>query len=678
MHQARTGLILDSAAQLVEFLGSKGIRGADKKEDIDFAACAERISKIASEMMEIDRLGATDADKNRYLELKEEMGVCSAALLASDKYEQQWMPGVTAALHGTSQLADFLSDVDADNTGRKLVDATSKIVVDGAHFMGQLGTTKVDPMITSGAGGLLRDSLWIAKPCIETGFKVGQKGANAGFEIIRYMLCKVPFKVASNAGMPNTATVLSRTDSALETVQGWTERAIHITKDATHYSVDKTDSFLAKAGVEKGDSCQKIMTAYCLQKNDGSVESKIEMCDALLSVARVIATARPSRLGAMIVSDPIRLFHGLSALAEEQKSCRERDIHVIQRQVHAKTDQVDWKHLMMHAAAAFGPKVNTVLGITSDNRIGIGSFESGIEFLTQVAEEDIVTANAKSDLYMPAHYLAVDHSIKKVVISIRGTCSLQDVIVDLVCEPKELEPFEWESVNGGDSDRIKFGYVHSGFWAAANRLSELLEFNLESALAKYPEYSLVIVGHSYGGAVASLLCILWAASRTGTHQQFVRRNLHSYSFGAPCSVCNEMSSDQYVQQRVTSVVLGNDFVSRLSLQSFMEMQETLLHITSNQKLEAASRMEVKGSTDPIEKSQAGFVPVRKLYPPGQVWYIHSEDQNSSKYQPVLVNPVTTTFLNTVQITPNMFTVHMPNKYIEALSENNLSHDVIND
>jgi hypothetical protein len=267
---------------------------------------------------------------------------------------------------------------------------------------------------------------------------------------------------------------------------------------------------------------------------------------------------------------------------------------------------------------------------------------------------------------MPAHYIAVDHSMKKIVISIRGTCSLQDLIVDLVCEPKELKPFEWQSFYG-DDDRIKSGYVHSGFWTAANRLSDKIEVDVKAALVKYPEYSLVVVGHSYGAAVASLMCILWASSRNWTHQQFVRKNLHAYCFGAPCSVCSVISSDQWVQQRVTSVVLGNDFVSRLSLQSFKEMQDKLIQIASSHKLETAG---VKGCNDPKENACCRLSPVEKLYPPGQVWYIHSENRSTTpEYQEIYVNPTTAKFLNSIQITPSMFKVHMPERYIEALSTN---------
>jgi len=272
--------------------------------------------------------------------------------------------------------------------------------------------------------------------------------------------------------------------------------------------------------------------------------------------------------------------------------------------------------------------------------------------------------HTENGLYMPVHYLAVDHSIQKVVISIRGTLSLQDCIVDLVCEPKELDPCEWQSFYG-DDNRIKFGSVHLGFWSAAQRLSKLIEADVKAALGKHPNYSLVIVGHSYGGAVASLLCILWAASDNWTHQEFTRRNLHAYAFGAPCAVCSEVSKDKWVRQRVTSVVLGDDIVSRISLASFQEMQEQLVSHASGK---IADDQILKGDQIKLADGRLRTKATKKLYCPGQVWHLDPElDDATSQNRALLINPVTSAYLNTIQISPTMFSAHMPQRYVAAMA-----------
>lgn len=38
------------------------------------------------------------------------------------------------------------------------------------------------------------------------------------------------------------------------------------------------------------------------------------------------------------------------------------------------------------------------------------------------------------ELHMPAYVLTVDHATESVVLSIRGTFSMQDTVTDLVCD----------------------------------------------------------------------------------------------------------------------------------------------------------------------------------------------------------------------------------------------------
>lgn len=53
-----------------------------------------------------------------------------------------------------------------------------------------------------------------------------------------------------------------------------------------------------------------------------------------------------------------------------------------------------------------------------------------------ISATDIVKSNLVEDreLHMPAYMLAVDHATKTVVLSVRGTFSMQDTVTDLVCD----------------------------------------------------------------------------------------------------------------------------------------------------------------------------------------------------------------------------------------------------
>ncbi|CAM9877733.1 unnamed protein product, partial [Hapterophycus canaliculatus] len=53
-----------------------------------------------------------------------------------------------------------------------------------------------------------------------------------------------------------------------------------------------------------------------------------------------------------------------------------------------------------------------------------------------ISAGDIVKSNLLEDreLHLPAYMLAVDHATKTVVLSVRGTFSMQDTVTDLVCD----------------------------------------------------------------------------------------------------------------------------------------------------------------------------------------------------------------------------------------------------
>lgn len=46
--------------------------------------------------------------------------------------------------------------------------------------------------------------------------------------------------------------------------------------------------------------------------------------------------------------------------------------------------------------------------------------------------------------------------------------------------------------------------AHGGFWKAWGSVADKLTAQVESAVAEYPDYTLVFTGHSFGGAMATL------------------------------------------------------------------------------------------------------------------------------------------------------------------------------
>ncbi|KAJ2683348.1 hypothetical protein H4R19_007010, partial [Coemansia spiralis] len=107
------------------------------------------------------------------------------------------------------------------------------------------------------------------------------------------------------------------------------------------------------------------------------------------------------------------------------------------------------------------------------------------------------------------HYIAVDHATRSVVLACRGTLGISDLFIDMLCEYETVR-LPGHAAAMSEPAELR---AHSGMWHSALLLadpsSEVFR-EVAEALRLYPEYGLVITGHSLGGGVASLLTLLWS------------------------------------------------------------------------------------------------------------------------------------------------------------------------
>ncbi|KAF2842676.1 alpha/beta-hydrolase [Patellaria atrata CBS 101060] len=119
-------------------------------------------------------------------------------------------------------------------------------------------------------------------------------------------------------------------------------------------------------------------------------------------------------------------------------------------------------------------------------------------------------------------YIALSHSPSspRVIVAFRGTYSLANTIADLSTVPQEYVPYpgdEDDDAPSSNADSITNPpsqpskctncTVHTGFHTSwLNTRAEILPILL-STLMSHPTYNLILVGHSLGGAVASLAAL---------------------------------------------------------------------------------------------------------------------------------------------------------------------------
>ncbi|KAF9561560.1 hypothetical protein EC968_005661 [Mortierella alpina] len=218
------------------------------------------------------------------------------------------------------------------------------------------------------------------------------------------------------------------------------------------------------------------------------------------------------------------------------------------------------------------------------------------------------------------HYINLDHGAQCVVLTCRGTLGLSDVLTDLCAHYDDLvlpTSHHPSGKNGASAAGSKYK-VHAGMHASARLLSletSTVFKTIKKALDDYPDYGLVLCGHSLGGGVAAILGVLWAMksqdfiayleqeegssdeeedeenehsgkinghrarrSRRRRHlypditTPFVTspgsglpsgRPIHCYAYGPPCVMSLPLS--KYCEGLITTVVHQYDLVPTLSL-----------------------------------------------------------------------------------------------------------------
>ncbi|KAN0086708.1 Alpha/Beta hydrolase fold [Elaphomyces granulatus] len=121
--------------------------------------------------------------------------------------------------------------------------------------------------------------------------------------------------------------------------------------------------------------------------------------------------------------------------------------------------------------------------------------------------ELITTWNTGPLLSDSCGYIALSHPpfAERIMVAFRGTYSITNAIVDLAIMPQAYVPYP--PVDDGEPSAQNGCLnctVHAGFLKSWNDSRTIVLPAVLDARAQYPDYDIVLVGHSLGGAVAAL------------------------------------------------------------------------------------------------------------------------------------------------------------------------------
>ncbi|KAI8377742.1 uncharacterized protein BYT42DRAFT_571448 [Radiomyces spectabilis] len=388
-------------------------------------------------------------------------------------------------------------------------------------------------------------------------------------------------------------------------------------------------------------------------------------------------------------------------------------------------------HFMRYASAAYGESFMRILGIGDIPNVFPASNHHhpnhhAFAHHTGVSVEDILLSSYTDhsllkmnhpSMHALVHYVTVDHRAKAVVLTCRGTLGLSDVLTDLTCSyaefalPTDAQPRRYRA-HGGMLDAAQLLAKEKG------KVYQMIRQGLE----RYPDYGLVLCGHSLGGGVVSLLSVLWSEERkeflkrpctvatsslTNDPVPFVTshlsglppgRAIHCYAYGPPGTMSLELS-EYCGRGLVTSVVHGYDIVCSLSLGLLKDFKNiaTSLHregtvaeeiigrIVGRYHNKASQPSEREKELDEDDqwfwamiKTMRADMRTDKLYPPSTVYHIESlphvaQDNVSQPSQYKKAHMVVLSRCDDVQarfseivFSRNMFMDHSPNMYENAI------------
>ncbi|KAG4396906.1 hypothetical protein AAZX31_10G033500 [Glycine max] len=165
-----------------------------------------------------------------------------------------------------------------------------------------------------------------------------------------------------------------------------------------------------------------------------------------------------------------------------------------------------------------------------------------------------------SSVMRPAYYIGVDTRKKLVILGIRGTHTFYDLITDILSSSDGEVTYEGYSTH--------FGTAESARWFLRHEIEII-----RKCLEKHAGFKLRLVGHSLGGAIASLLAIM-IHRKSPKELGFSPDIVSAVGYGTPPCVSRELAES--CSGYVSTVVMQDDIIPRLSVASLTRLRNEIV------------------------------------------------------------------------------------------------------
>eukprot|EP00834_Sanchytrium_tribonematis_P005305 NODE_312_length_10013_cov_0.697801.p4 type:complete len:535 gc:universal NODE_312_length_10013_cov_0.697801:7908-6304(-) len=257
---------------------------------------------------------------------------------------------------------------------------------------------------------------------------------------------------------------------------------------------------------------------------------------------------------------------------------------------------------------------------------------TAIKQYLQHLKEDEFISYFQGDTEMPCHFICYDAVDKAIIVSFRGTMSFADSLIDF-----QTEYTPWEN-----------GFIHSGIYRFVNKFESELLGEIMDQYDLWNAKQVILTGHSLGGAIASILGILWQIK-----QPFP---LQVYSFGCPPILSLNLASEH--DHFIHSFIYRHDIVSRVSYGSVSDLVMICANLMTTSYSNQSDAFDLIEKCKKKLKSNLPQFHHAKLYVPGQLYYIEEDifEINREICEEIWFLPT------------NMYLDHLPGAYATILEK----------
>ncbi|KAL7463832.1 hypothetical protein ACHAXS_004182 [Conticribra weissflogii] len=222
-------------------------------------------------------------------------------------------------------------------------------------------------------------------------------------------------------------------------------------------------------------------------------------------------------------------------------------------------------------------------------------------------QTQLMHANFFNGICQTPYAILLDNSIKSVVITVRGTSSLEDWVIDLQYVPLPLDKVGKVC---GYGSALEGHHCHKGVLSRAKWLYNDIKKNrvlkrLFSDQSPYKHYDLTVVGHSLGGGCAQVLSLMLRPSYP---------TLKCFAYEPPGCILDDTLAGE-CEEFITSIVRNDDLVPRITQQNLETLRDEFFDVIARMKIskiKVFQDVRVQCPDHDLQRRNA-----RVLYPKGQ-------------------------------------------------------------